>query len=85
MGLKDIFKGEPGLKYWMTIKDVEELSESNVTDNSNKLRYTSILKFKGLEKENVFLVVTTPCDQNKYELYVGVTRAISNIEILIVD
>lgn len=83
--LKDTFKDEPGFKYWMTIKDVEELNESNVTDNSNKLRYTSVLKFKGLEKENVFLVVTTPCDQNKYELYVGVTRAISNLEILIVD
>lgn len=83
--LKDTYLDEPGLKYWLTIKDVEELKDVNVSDNSNTLRYTSILKFKGLEKSNVFMVVRVPSDLNKYELYVGVTRAICNLEIMIVE
>jgi hypothetical protein len=82
--LKETFRDELGMNYWLTIKDVEELNEHNILDKGNKLRYTSILKFKGLEKENVFLVITEPNDRNKYELYVGITRAINNLEILIV-
>lgn len=83
--MREKYKGEPGMHYYLTIKDVEELNEDNVADKGNKLRYTSILKFKGLEKENVFLVVTEPSEKNKYELFVGVTRAINNLEILIVS
>ena len=70
---------------WLTIKDVEEVNEINCADESNKLRYTSILKFKGLEKENVFLIVNKPSEINRYELYVGITRAITNLEIIILD
>ncbi len=80
--LKDSFKGEPDMDYYMEIKDVEKLSKVNVIDTSNKLRYTSILKFKGLEKINVFLVISMG---NKYEAYIGITRAISNLEILLVE
>jgi hypothetical protein len=83
--MKESYKNEPGIPYYLTIKDVEEINESNVADKGNKLRYTSILKYKGLEKENVFLVMTKPSEKNKYELYVGATRAINNLEILIVD
>lgn len=83
--MRDIYDGEPGMQYWLTLKDVEELTEVNVTDQSNKLRYTSILKYKGLEKENVFLIVRSPSDYTKYELYVGITRAINNIEILMLE
>ncbi len=83
--LKDTFKNEPGMHFWLTIKDIEEVTEQNVYDLGNKLRYTSILKYKGLEKENVFLIVTEPSEKNKYELYVGITRAINNVEILVVE
>lgn len=83
--MKDSYKGGPGMPYWLTIKDVEELNENNVSDKGNKLRYTTILKFKGLEKQNVFLVISSPSEKNKYELYVGVTRAICNLEIMIVE
>jgi hypothetical protein len=69
----------------LIIKDVEELDESNVGDTANKLRYTSILKYKGLEKKNVFLIVSKPSLKNAYELFVGITRAILNIEINIVE
>ncbi len=83
--IKDTYESEPNAHFWMTLKDVEELTAHNITDRGNKLRYTSILKYKGLEKENVVLVVTRPGDWNKYELYVGMTRAILNLEILIVN
>jgi hypothetical protein len=49
------------------------------------LKYSSILKFKGLEKKNVFLVISKPSELNKYEMYVGITRAILNLEINIVE
>lgn len=82
--LNETYRGELGMRYWLTIKDVEELTETNLLDQSNKLRYTSILKYKGLEKENVFLLTTTPTIKNSLELYVGITRAIYNLEILVV-
>lgn len=70
--------------YELTIKDIEELTPQNIVDTANKLRYTSILKYKGLEKKNVFLVISNPSELNKYEIFVGVTRAILNLEINIV-
>jgi len=82
--LKGGYEGKEDLKELLIIKDVEELTESNVGDTANKLRYSSILKFKGLEKKNIFLVISEPSELNKYEIFVGVTRAILNVEINIV-
>jgi hypothetical protein len=78
-------KGEEGLRELLIIKDIEELNEHNISDSSNKLRYSSILKYKGLEKKNIFLVISKPSDLNKYEMFVGITRAILNLEIIIVE
>ena len=66
------------------MNDCEPLSESNVTDTSNVLRFTSPLKFKGLEKENVALIVKQPTAINQNEIYVGITRAKSNLKIYVV-
>lgn len=82
--LKGNYKGDENLKELLIIKDVEEMNESNVGDTANKLRYTSILKFKGLEKKNVYLVISEPSELNKYEMFVGITRAMLNLEINIV-
>ncbi|MCW7498312.1 NERD domain-containing protein [Leptospira levettii] len=82
--LIDSFKEQENLRELLLIKDVEELTEKNIYDKSNKLRYTSILKFKGLERKNIFLIISNPSDYNKYELYVGITRAILNLEIIII-
>jgi hypothetical protein len=82
--LRGTYKDGPDMNYELIIKDIEELNEDNIADTSNKLRYTSILKYKGLEKKNVFLVITYPNEQNKYEVYIGITRAIYNLEIIIV-
>lgn len=82
--LKGNYKGDEDLKELLIIKDVEEMNESNVGDTANKLRYTSILKFKGLEKKSVYLVISEPSELNKYEMFVGITRAMLNLEINIV-
>ena len=82
--LKGTYKGDEDLRELLIIKDVEELDKKNITETTNKLRYTSILKFKGLEKKNVYIVVSEPSEVNKYELFVGITRAILNLEINIV-
>jgi len=78
------FRGLPDMHYQLSIRDVEQLSANNVADTANILRYTSPLKFKGLEKKNVFLVFTEPSKLNLYQLYVGITRAMVNLEINIV-
>ena len=83
--LRGEYKGKEDLRELLIIKDIEELSEFNVGDTANKLRYSSILKFKGLEKKNVFLVISNPSELNKYEMFVGITRAILNVEINIVE
>ncbi|MEY2701449.1 MAG: hypothetical protein RLY43_69 [Bacteroidota bacterium] len=82
--LKGEYKGKEDLRELLVIKDIEELTEFNVADNANKLRYSSILKFKGLEKKHVFLVISKPSELNKYEMFIGITRAILNVEINIV-
>jgi DNA polymerase III delta prime subunit len=68
----------------LIMNDCEALTESNVTDTSNVLRYTSPLKYKGLEKENVALIVKQPTALNQHEIYVGITRAKGNLKIYVV-
>jgi DNA polymerase III delta prime subunit len=82
--LQGTYKGKEDLKELLIIKDVSEIDEKNIGETTNKLRHTSILKYKGLEKKNVFLIVSEPSELNKYELYIGITRAILNLEINIV-
>lgn len=83
--LRGSYKDGEDLRELLIIKDVEELNGSNVADTSNKLRYISILKFKGLEKKNVYIVVSKPSELNKYEMFVGITRSMLNLEINIID
>ena len=68
----------------LIMNDCEPLSETNVTDTSNVLRYTSPIKFKGLEKDNVALIVKQPKAINQNEIYVGITRAKSKLKIYVV-
>lgn len=75
---------EESLDEMLIVRDIEELTKTNINDSLNKLRYTSILKYKGLEKKNVYMLISEPNGYNAYEIYVGITRAILNLEINIV-
>lgn len=74
----------PGADFYFRVKDMEELDENNLCDTSNILKFTTPIKYKGLEQQNVFLVLNRLSDLNQYEAYVGCTRAISNLHLLII-
>ena len=68
---------------------VEELSEENISRlAANKIGITSILRYKGLENRNILLVIPyqpikSAYDNFLFEVYVGMTRAIMNLDIFI--
>lgn len=65
---------------------IQELDENNVNErNANKVSWTSILRYKGLEKENVIIALKYEDFFNCYELYIGLTRAILTATLLILE
>jgi len=68
----------------LSIKDIEELTEHNIVDTANSLKFTTPLKYKGLEKENVALIINKPSEKNQHEIYVGITRTKQNLKIYII-
>ncbi|MEC4114369.1 NERD domain-containing protein [Myroides pelagicus] len=64
---------------------MEELTVHNLTLSPTNLQYTTAVKFKGLERKNVILIVDKPNKLTPYEWYVGCTRAIDNLCIWQLD
>lgn len=64
-------------------RHIEELTKDNIGEiPRGKIRYTTPLKFKGLEKPNVFLFLKKEiCSDNMTEAYVGATRAMLGLTI----
>ncbi|WP_158963159.1 nuclease-related domain-containing DEAD/DEAH box helicase [Myroides fluvii] len=60
---------------------MEELTPDNLTLEPTKLQFTTALKYKGLERKNVILIVDKPDQFTPFEWYVGCTRAIDNLNI----
>lgn len=65
------------------------LSEKTIERKSKEsLAFTTILKYKGLEDNNIILVlpyskIKSSWDNYLFEIYVGMTRAIMNLDIII--
>lgn len=65
------------------------LSEKTIERKSKEsLAYTTILKYKGLEDNNIILIlpyskIKSSWDNFLFEIYVGMTRAIMNLDIII--
>jgi hypothetical protein len=65
------------------------LSEKTIERKSKEsLAFTTILKYKGLEDNNIILVIPyskikSSWDNFLFEIYVGMTRAIMNLDIII--
>lgn len=68
-----------------TLIGITELTESNVNSNLKGIPFTSILRFKGLESKHVILVLNSRTYIDNYELYIGMTRAIIDLKILIME
>lgn len=69
----------------VTIDGMKELSVENLCVESGELQCTSILSFKGLECRHVILVIDGLKNIDEYELYVGMTRAIVDLRLLILN
>ena len=67
------------------IELIKELKPDNVRFEEERLSLTTILSYKGLETKHVILVINNREEIDKFELYVGMTRAMFDLEILLLD
>ncbi len=63
--------------------DLEELLESNINTPPYKIRYTTPLKYRGLENKSVYLITNSLDEKSKVENYVAVTRAMEQVKIIL--
>ncbi|GAA4786083.1 hypothetical protein GCM10023231_12490 [Olivibacter ginsenosidimutans] len=64
-------------------RSIEELTESNINVKNLKIRYTTPIKFRGLEAEHILLITAGFDDRSKTENYIGVTRAIYSFKCVL--
>ncbi len=63
--------------------DIEEITEANINIPSNKIRYTSPIKYRGLENDSIYLITNEIKDSTKIQNYVGATRAMAALNIIL--
>lgn len=66
-----------------TVEGIKELTPRNICQDSSEIPFTSMLSYKGLECKHVILVINGRVDISSFELYVGMTRAIMDIQLLV--
>lgn len=67
------------------MESTKELTIGNIGMKERRLQFTSILSYKGLENKHIILLVSNRIELDRFELYVGMTRAIYDLEILILE
>lgn len=67
------------------MENTKELTTENIGRTEKRLQFTSILSYKGLENKHIILLMSKRTEIDKFELYVGMTRAIYDLEILILE
>jgi hypothetical protein len=63
--------------------DIEEITEANINIPSNKIRYTSPIKYRGLENDSAYIITKEINDSTKIQNYVGATRAMNALNIIL--
>ncbi|WP_299164230.1 NERD domain-containing protein [uncultured Eudoraea sp.] len=63
--------------------DLEELVESNINIPSSKIRFTTPIKYRGLENKSVYLITNNLDEKSKIQNYVAVTRAMDQVKIVL--
>lgn len=66
-----------------TVEGIKELTPRNICQETDEIPFTSMLAYKGLECKHVILVINGRVDINTFELYVGMTRAIIDVQLLV--
>lgn len=80
IGKKDIYQIISELRY------VSELTPENInTEWNENLQFTSILSYKGLENHHIILALKQEDYLKCFELYIGMTRTIVSLELLILE
>ena len=64
-------------------KDLEELVETNINIPSSKVRFTTPIKYRGLENKAVYLITNNLDEKSKVQNYVAVTRAMEHVKIVL--
>jgi hypothetical protein len=64
-------------------KDIEVLTELNINISSQKLQYSTPIKYRGLECEQVILVTSGITEASRIQNYVGATRAIYHLYFIL--
>lgn len=67
------------------MENTKELTTENIGYRDRRLQFTSILSYKGLENKHIILLMSNRDELDRFELYVGMTRAIFDLEILILE
>ena len=67
------------------MEKINELTTENIGRVDNRLQFTSILAYKGLENKHIILLMSSRTELDRFELYVGMTRAIYDLEILVLE
>lgn len=68
-----------------TMEGIKELSPKNICQDTSEIPFTSMLAYKGLECKHVILVINGRTEINTLELYVGMTRAIMDLQLLVLQ
>ena len=63
--------------------DLEELVENNINTPSSKIRFTTPIKYRGLENKSVYLITNNLDEKSKVQNYVAVTRAMDQVKIIV--
>ena len=67
------------------MEKINELTTSNIGRTDKRLQFSSILAYKGLENKHIILLMSSRTELDRFELYVGMTRAIYDLEILVLE
>lgn len=68
-----------------TIEGIKELTSKNICLDTSEIPFTSMLAYKGLECKHVILVINGRNEISIQELYVGMTRAIMDLQLLVLQ
>jgi hypothetical protein len=63
-------------------QQLEELMAENINIKNQKLRYTTPIKYRGLEAKNVILITSGFNDKTRIQNFIGATRAIENLNFI---
>lgn len=64
-------------------KELEELTEANINLKNKKIRFTTPIKYRGLEAENVIIITSGFTDKTRIQNFIGATRAIYQLNFIL--